>query len=105
MTNVMILQQKSDPVTHARPWPVTVLPDGEAAPRVIHGRPDASHLIGFQPGSEQRVTVFGPEAIADPASIVGLVPVYMGPDGIMFAVELPVESARLADIDIEALTR
>lgn len=69
-----------------KPWPVIVLRDGS----ILYGRPDANFLSGFGPQGVPDITVFWKDALADPEKAVGLCPVFVGPGGKMFGVDLKV---------------
>lgn len=84
--------QQSNPDVHqSQPWPVVVAPDGQ----ILHGRPDAASLIGFQHGDTQTIVVLASAAMADPTQAIGLCPVFsaLGGEDPMFAVVLPVTHA------------
>lgn len=54
------------------------------------GTDDGAHLVGFGPAGEQRITVFAEQAIADPASVVGMTATFS--DGNLFVWDIPVKS-------------
>lgn len=87
--------QQESTMGGSRPWPVLVEFDGKFTATVVHGRPDALALIGFQQGAEQHVKVYAGD-VTDGSDIIGLNPVYS--DGVkLFAVLLPVASATVQE--------
>lgn len=91
-------QQNTTDAHQPRPWPVIVNDLGD----IVHGRPDAHHLVGFGPLGGYEVTVTRAAAFVDPASVVGLRPVFQC-RGEMFAVDQPVGSCEPYEADAAAI--
>lgn len=82
-----IIHFRQGNVYQPRPWNVAL--DSENVARSGLGRDVGAKLIGFGPQSAQRVTVLVDEAMADPESVVDLVPTF-GDSGGMFSWNIPV---------------
>lgn len=89
-------QQTPESIMDKRPWAVIVSETGD----IVHGRPDATHLVGFGPMGGYEVTVVTSKAIDDPALAIGLRPVFQN-HAEMFAVDAPVSSAAPYEADTE----
>lgn len=87
--NFILFQQESAPGGSA-PWPV-LFTEG----RIIHGRPDATGLIGFSPERDpmgQASTMTTASAVTDAASLVGQYPIFID-GGNMFSDTRPIAEA------------
>jgi hypothetical protein len=96
-----IFQQTNDQPLGKTPWPVVI--EGN---RVIHGRPDAVNIVGFVAVDEpHKIIVFANDELDERLmkEIEGLTPVFIGHDGGMFGVTLPVGDIRVYTGDIAAL--
>lgn len=88
----LTFQQEAAP-DFTKPWPVTI--DSDA--RVLHGRPDAINLIGFQADKDvQEVNLFAFDTPLEELAtlIIGMFPVFAAADGSgIFCITLAVTSA------------
>lgn len=96
---VLVIQQTAD-ADLRRPSPVAI----DTHAKVLHGRPDAVHLVGFQRTEDLRVDLLADDAMdADPADLVGMFPVYIGTDGGFFSILQPVTSAKFMMLETTEL--
>lgn len=86
MSKIIIHFEQQD-VHQPQPWPIGIT-DGTVTSGL--GKDDGATLIGFAERGTYVVKVFAKAAEADPASVVGLVPVFG--NGGMFNWDIPVRS-------------
>lgn len=79
-------------VRKPRPYPIVVDSLGFTPDDLTRRVYDAEHLIGFQDGDKQVVTLLADDFAREPEKAVGKCPVFVGTNGRFFALSLPVES-------------
>lgn len=87
MKQITITLDQTD-VMKPRPWPIRLDADYKVTSGL--GQDDGALLVGFGPAGQQTITVYAEQAVADPASVVGLTATFS--DGNLFLWGIPVKT-------------
>ncbi|QIN94373.1 hypothetical protein SEA_ABBA_44 [Arthrobacter phage Abba] len=97
MSKSFIIQQANTEsgeydVRESRPYPIVIQADGFKVDDLMRRMYDAEHLIGFQDGGKQVVTLLADDFAREPELAVGKCPVFVDGKGRFFALPFPVEA-------------